>query len=136
MYIFYLFFCIYTLKLKMAEITTFHSHESLPKRIRSASARIFSLNSDSFSKDKRSTCHIQQAHHSLKWLPRIRTRSASSASSTFSAVFSSSPHASYLEPNHHHVSESLFLEHHVSLDSVSSELEDLYRIAKEEVIRS
>ncbi|KAG2196982.1 hypothetical protein INT47_006929 [Mucor saturninus] len=112
----------------MTEITTLHSHESLPKRIRSASARIFSLNSDSFN-PKRSTCHIQPTT-TMKWLPRIRTRSASSASSTFSVVFSSSPHASYIEPNHHHGSH---FDPSVSLDVVSSELEDLYRTAKEEI---
>lgn len=115
----------------MTETTTLNSHESFPKRLRSASARIFSLNSDSFN-PKRSTCHIQP--HSLKWLPRIRTRSSSSASSTFSAVFSSSlPHPSYIEPNHNQQYHEHHFDHTVSLETVSSELEDLYRTAKVEV---
>lgn len=122
----------------MMETTTLHSNESFPKRIRSASARIFSMNHDSIINNKRSSCHIMASSPPVilnpsKWFPRIRCRSSSSASSTFSLVFSSSTHTSYTEPFSNHFSESHHFEHHVSLDTVSSELEDLYRIAKEEV---
>ncbi|KAI9356860.1 hypothetical protein BD770DRAFT_322542 [Pilaira anomala] len=63
----------------------------------------------------------------------MRCRSSSSASSTFSLVFSSSVNSSYTESYHTQFSESHHLEHHVSLESVSSELEGLYNTAKEEI---
>lgn len=129
-YLFYLYFTMESTQ----------STESFPKRIRSVSARLFSMNNDSNVNTKRTSCHIMASspeHHSIlnpsKWFPRMRCRSSSSASSTFSLVFSSSVNSSYTESYHTQFSESHHLEHHVSLESVSSELEGLYNTAKEEV---
>lgn len=116
-------------------------NESFPKRIRSVSARLFSIHNESTTVHaKRTSCHIMASspeHHSIlnpsKWFPRMRCRSSSSASSTFSLVFSSSVNSSFTEPCLPQFSESHHLEHHVSLESVSSELEELYKVAKEEV---
>ncbi|GAA5812846.1 hypothetical protein MFLAVUS_006305 [Mucor flavus] len=116
-------------------------NESFPKRIRSVSARLFSIHNESTTVHaKRTSCHIMASspeHHSIlnpsKWFPRMRCRSSSSASSTFSLVFSSSVNSSFTEPCLPQFSESHHLEHHVSLESVSSELEELYKVAKEEI---
>lgn len=133
------------------------SSESFPKRIRSASARLFSLNHNnnskriSFLSNSETTTSILNP---TKWFPRMRCRSASSAaSSTSSVVFSSS---STTTASHHTILDHLFHNHHhhhhqhhstavvdehvdhannslISLETVSSELEDLYRDAREEV---
>lgn len=133
------------------------SSESFPKRIRSASARLFSINHNnsskriSFMSNSESTTNILNP---TKWFPRMRCRSASSAaSSTSSVVFSSS---SATTTSHHTILDHLFHNHHhhqhhstaamdqhvdhtnnslISLETVSSELEDLYRDAREEVRR-
>ncbi|CAO0790460.1 unnamed protein product [Mucor circinelloides] len=135
------------------------SSESFPKRIRSASARLFSLNHNhnnssngkriSFMSNSESTTNILNP---TKWFPRMRCRSASSASSTSSVVFSSS---STTTTSNHTILDHLFHSHHhhhqhhstaamnqhvdhannslISLETVSSELEDLYRDAREEI---
>ncbi|GAA5796541.1 hypothetical protein HPULCUR_001913 [Helicostylum pulchrum] len=78
-------------------------NESFPKRIRSVSARLFSMNNESTVHAKRTSCHIMASspEHHKPCLPQF--------------------------------SESHHLEHHVSLESVSSELEELYKVAKEEI---
>lgn len=120
--------------------TTTSAH-SFPKRFRSASARLFSINSNNDQPlNKRISCQFMSSsdnNNSIlnpsKWLPRIRCRSSSSASSTFSVVFSSNtttvdaPFQSVMD--HEQTSA-------VSLETASSELEELYKNAKEEVIYS
>lgn len=130
--------------------TITHTSESFPKRIRSVSARIFNITELPLihhnNNTKRSSCHqqilstsptISTDHHNnniilnpSKWFPRIRNRSSSSASSTFSLVFSNTTtDTSYcnqlLEDDHY--------DHHLSLENISSELEELYNTTKEEV---
>ncbi|GAN01319.1 hypothetical protein MAM1_0006c00752 [Mucor ambiguus] len=135
------------------------SSESFPKRIRSASARLFSLNHNnnsnangkriSFMSNSEGTTNILNP---TKWFPRMRCRSASSAaSSTSSVVFSTSSTTTtsqhtildHLFHNHHHHQHhsTAAMDQHVdhannsliSLEAVSSELEDLYRDAREEI---
>lgn len=130
---------------------TSSSTESFPKRIRSASARLFSLNHNNNHNGKRISfmSTSESATNILnptKWFPRMRCRSSSSASSTFSVVFSSSSATTTtsnntIMDNFFHHSTAATIDQHVdhinntliSLEAVSSELEDLYRDAREEV---
>ncbi|CAO3627147.1 unnamed protein product [Mucor hiemalis] len=124
---------------------TLNSNESFPKRIRSVSARIFSITniSDLHHHNKRTSCQIisssppENNHHintilnPSKWFPRIRCRSSSSASSTFSLVFSNTtPHNDTL---YSYSDEEDYDYNHVSLEDLSSQLEELYNSAKEEL---
>lgn len=132
---------------------TLNSNESFPKRIRSVSARLFSITNISDlhhhhnSNNKRTSCqiissspptennHINTILNPSKWFPRIRCRSSSSASSTFSLVFSNT--ATTTTPNDTYYSsysdEEDFDYHHGSLEELSSQLEELYNSAKEEL---
>lgn len=111
-----------------------------PKRIRSVSAKLFSTihHKEEYSahqhttSNKRISCQIipnssdQKTLNPSTWFPRIRCRSTSSASSTFSLVFS--PNTLIQEDVSYHPPSNASL-----LESLSSELEDLYKTAKEEV---
>ena len=129
---------------------TSSSTESFPKRIRSASARLFSLNHYNNHNGKRISfmSTSESATNILnptKWFPRMRCRSSSSASSTFSVVFSSSSttttsNNTIIDHFFHHSTTAAIDQHAddtnntlISLETVSSELEDLYREAREEV---
>lgn len=113
------------------------SQHSFPKRFRSVSAKLFSTNHSVHqhtTSNKRISCQIipssdQKTLNPSTWFPRIRCRSTSSASSTFSMVFSSTTTTMIEDDSspQQQTSNSLLLE------TFSSELEDLYKNAKEEV---
>ncbi|KAG1320765.1 hypothetical protein G6F62_011160 [Rhizopus arrhizus] len=109
---------------------TLSSTESIPKRLRSASARLFS-GSMNQSLHKQSSCqyeHLLEQTHNISysvlnpsnWFPRIRNQSTSSSSSSSSVVCT--PTAEHLP--------SYFSCH---LENTSFELEELYNNAKIEI---
>lgn len=111
---------------------TLSSTESIPKRLRSASARLFS-GSMNQSLHKQSSCqyeHLLEQTHNISysvlnpsnWFPRIRNQSTSSSSSSSSVVCT--PTAEHLPP---------YFSCH--LENTSFELEELYNNAKIEVKR-
>lgn len=119
------------------------STTSFPKRIRSVSAKLFNItNKDESSpvthqhttSNKRISCQIissadQKILNPSTWFPRIRCRSTSSASSTFSMVFSNSTTTNTSCEDEYYQQPST----PVLLESLSSELEDLYKTAQEEL---
>lgn len=136
--------------------TTTTTTTTFPKRIRSVSARLFSISSlndlhhhsdNSNNNNKRSSCQTMSSPSSnqvveqqllkspSKWFPKIRCRSSSSASSTFSLVFSSTTTttSTMTDPSSFCYTSENYEQHHQSLESLSSELEELYKAAKEEV---
>jgi hypothetical protein len=131
----------------METATPLHQTTTFPKRIRSVSARIFSIQNISdlhHSDNKRGSCQQfttpseptqqQLLKGPSKWFPRIRCRSSSSASSTFSLVFSSTTTSSTTTTaDSYLLSSDNYGQHHQSLETLSSELEELYRTAEEEV---
>ena len=110
---------------------TLSSTESIPKRLRSASARLFS-GSMNQSLYKQSSCQyehlLEQTHNTCSvlnpsnWFPRIRNQSTSSSSSSSSVVCT--PTTEHLPP---------YFPCH--LENTSFELEELYNNAKIEVKR-
>lgn len=109
---------------------TLSSTESIPKRLRSASARLFS-GSMNQSLHKQSSCQyehlLEQTHNTSysvlnpsNWFPRIRNQSTSSSSSSSSVVCT--PTTEHLPP---------YFSCH--LENTSFELEELYNNAKIEV---
>ncbi|OBZ88631.1 hypothetical protein A0J61_03323 [Choanephora cucurbitarum] len=119
------------------------SSESLPKRIRSASARLFNSNTASsnikrFSYQSTSSSSSNSIFNA-KWFPRIRKRraSASSITPTFSIVFSSSPTKTiFCQPTCFSFEDKVKPQQHQEFtiaNTLSSELEVLYREAKEEI---
>ncbi|KAI8368514.1 hypothetical protein BD560DRAFT_353130 [Blakeslea trispora] len=120
------------------------SSESLPKRIRSASARLFnsSANTNNIKRFSYQSTSSNSSNSILntKWFPRIRKRraSASSISPTFSIVFSSSPTKTlFRQPTCFSFEDKIKQPQHQQeftvVNTFSSELELLYREAKEEI---
>ncbi|KAG1468044.1 hypothetical protein G6F56_004065 [Rhizopus delemar] len=107
----------------------FSTTETFPKRLRSASARLFPINTNP-QLHKRGSYQLEpsvqsySAFNPSSWFPRIRNRSSSSNSSTFSTLFTPSPTDS--SPPH-------YFSHSCRLDCLSSELEELYNNAKIEI---
>ncbi|KAI9476227.1 MAG: hypothetical protein EXX96DRAFT_576293 [Benjaminiella poitrasii] len=121
------------------KFTTSDNNNSIPKRIRSVSARIFSLNHHSEQTTNKRLSYQSSDNssnnslliHPSKWFPkRRRCRSSSSSSSTFSVIFST-PSAI----DHYLSSTAAVMPYPpiMSLENVSSELEELYKNAKEEI---
>jgi hypothetical protein len=115
------------------------SPESFPKRIRSASAKFFSMSAlaehtkrNSFNTATSSSTTDYKLNPS-KWL-RKRHRSSSSASSTFSVVFESNYPSNTHPQLLNHALESEQDGSLSSLNTLSSEMEVLYNNAREEVI--
>ncbi|KAG1146551.1 hypothetical protein G6F37_001367 [Rhizopus arrhizus] len=121
--------------------TTLSSAESFPKRLRSASARLFSMNTTPQPIHKRSSCYFNTEHlliatshpntsysvfNPSTWFPKIRQRSSSSSSSTFSLVITPTSPEQY---SSHHFSQP----YASFIESMSSELEELYNNAKIEI---
>lgn len=119
-------------------MTTLSSAESFPKRLRSASARLFSMNTTPQPINKRSSCYFNtdnvltsspntsySVFNPSTWFPRIRQRSTSSSSSTFSLVYTPTT-PEHFTPNHYISCSS-------SIESISIELEELFNNAKIEV---
>ncbi|KAI8888736.1 hypothetical protein K501DRAFT_239877 [Backusella circina FSU 941] len=120
--------------------TTSMTPESFPKRIRSVSAKFFSMSGltehtkrNSFNTTSSSSSSTDYILNPSKWLPRRRHRSSSSASSTFSVVFESN----YPTDTHpqilNHLSKSEKDGNLASLNTLSSEMEELYNNAKDEI---
>ncbi|CAO3676527.1 hypothetical protein G6F70_000914 [Rhizopus microsporus] len=117
-----------------ATAKTLSSSKTFPRRIRSASARLFSSTKSNPALHKRYSCYFNsesnQQHISIlnpsTWFPKIRCRS-SSTSSSFSLAYS--PSSEHYSPKHQHYSEP----HASNLESLSSELEELYNNAKIEI---
>ncbi|KAG1457483.1 hypothetical protein G6F56_006595 [Rhizopus delemar] len=119
-------------------MTTLSSAESFPKRLRSASARLFSMNTTPQPINKRSSCYFNtdnvltsspntsySVFNPSTWFPRIRQRSTSSSSSTFSLVYTPTT-PEHFTPNHYISCSS-------SIESISIELEELFNNAKIEI---
>ncbi|KAI8997130.1 hypothetical protein BDB01DRAFT_751896 [Pilobolus umbonatus] len=111
----------------MVESTT-NTSKLIPKRIRSLSAKLF-LNNNSHTDTKRSSCQLNHNDtHTISNMKNIwgfyrrRCRSSSSASSTSSMAPSNS---SQTEQD---ISRKL-----IDLTTVTSEFEELYRMAEEEI---